>query len=682
MSKIIVTDFQEAKQTIINYWKDTEYINQDFLDWDIQEIINVDQLSLLHLKYSYFFRQYTNEFGEWTIFDEPLAYLIGKNYRINFNNFTEQFLDKISYTISGNKKYLSNEEIIVLCPEIVKLKELSIEARKLFIGLVRQVNKNSRLVDYEELFKRKGLINSEVYKAALNELIGSNLLTRKLAYKNILNEINREKLMTFAYQQKFETKQAKYETIETILKNISDKKIEKFFREELGPIEKYLQIELEAIRELKDFIWSEDSLINMYLEDNYSYIRDKNYSSQYKTYFDDKEYAEKEMKALKEWEENKKNIFQRFLDRQDNTKGEQSLNSISYTFNKNLKPWANIDWQKARTNLSDEEIALIRNYWTKEMDEEIIKLYEKYAWDSSGFFKDMFTNQLENNKIEKFKIECETKKTHAWYNMPKYFGEFRIIEMKIPLREAKIKICRHCKNKFLESSVHIPYYKEAINNLDEMNFCDDCYSKAFFKKRLTQRIISRDELIKHLQNLWEKTETIPTRYFVDNPKAIYKNKKTDETIIALIKLPPIDNYISEFGSWFKALAAAGIIEDETIQTPRGYRCIARDGHECYSLAEKFIDDWFTDNNIAHEKEVNYPYDENLNPYGMRVDWKVSNIFIEFAGLSGDPAYDDRIQKKKTLAQKNKIDLIILELEDLLNLEAKLGKFRINDNIAY
>jgi len=177
-----------------------------------------------------------------------------------------------------------------------------------------------------------------------------------------------------------------------------------------------------------------------------------------------------------------------------------------------------------------------------------------------------------------------------------------------------------------------------------------------------------------LKELINKTGIIPTKEMFENPKLIYRYNKTDDVLIMLINIPPIAQYINEFGSWFKALIAAGTIENERIKNARGYLCIARDGHECYSLSEKLIDDWLTKNKIEHEKETKYPFDNELNPYGMRTDWLIDKTYVEFAGLLGDPYYDERIEKKKTLAEKYKFELIIIDMKDLGRLEEKLGKF--------
>lgn len=108
------------------------------------------------------------------------------------------------------------------------------------------------------------------------------------------------------------------------------------------------------------------------------------------------------------------------------------------------------------------------------------------------------------------------------------------------------------------------------------------------------------------------------------------------------------------------------------RTGRGVICPAKDGCFCRSLDEVCIDDWLYDNGFYHEKEPNYPKDPILNKRGRKkADWKVGETLIEYAGLMGDKAYENKLKDKIELAQTYKINLIILVKGDLLKLDEKL-----------
>lgn len=140
----------------------------------------------------------------------------------------------------------------------------------------------------------------------------------------------------------------------------------------------------------------------------------------------------------------------------------------------------------------------------------------------------------------------------------------------------------------------------------------------------------------------------------------------------LLKMPAYEIYIEEFGDWLKCLSLAGVLDDGHRKTSRGIQCLANDGHLCLSLGEKAIDDWLSNHNVTHEKESFYPFDEKLNPNKLsRTDWKIGNIFIEYAGLMDNVEYASKMKRKRQLAEKNGLDLIIIEPADLFSLDEKL-----------
>ena len=102
--------------------------------------------------------------------------------------------------------------------------------------------------------------------------------------------------------------------------------------------------------------------------------------------------------------------------------------------------------------------------------------------------------------------------------------------------------------------------------------------------------------------------------------------------------------------------------------------MAKDGHACNSLDEKTIDDLLSANGIAHKKEPYYPSHRLLNPNRKkRADWKVGDIYIEYFGLAGTPAYDQRTFEKLQLAAENGLELIPLFPSDVVDLDNSLVK---------
>lgn len=89
-----------------------------------------------------------------------------------------------------------------------------------------------------------------------------------------------------------------------------------------------------------------------------------------------------------------------------------------------------------------------------------------------------------------------------------------------------------------------------------------------------------------------------------------------------------------------------------------------DGHKARSRDEVVIDDWLTEHGIPHEREPKLK--------GMRPDWRVGDIYIEYWGMAGQQGYEARREEKLALYRKRRLKLIELLPEDVANLDAKLG----------
>ena len=135
-----------------------------------------------------------------------------------------------------------------------------------------------------------------------------------------------------------------------------------------------------------------------------------------------------------------------------------------------------------------------------------------------------------------------------------------------------------------------------------------------------------------------------------------------------------------FGSWNNAIAAAGLPPNRS-HSQRMYKrtnTVALDGHLCDSVSEALIDNWLTENNISHERNVSYPETNH------KADWKINingqAVFIEYFGLANDsPRYDRTTKKKQKLSQRYNFKLIEIYPQDLYpkeHLDDKLkDKFR-------
>ncbi len=92
----------------------------------------------------------------------------------------------------------------------------------------------------------------------------------------------------------------------------------------------------------------------------------------------------------------------------------------------------------------------------------------------------------------------------------------------------------------------------------------------------------------------------------------------------------------------------------------GTRVLANDGHMCTSLGEKTIDDWLHGLGVEHSREPVYPGSQK------RADFRIGDMFIEYFGLAGVPAYDRKSELKRNLARDAGILLVEITPSDLSN----------------
>lgn len=189
---------------------------------------------------------------------------------------------------------------------------------------------------------------------------------------------------------------------------------------------------------------------------------------------------------------------------------------------------------------------------------------------------------------------------------------------------------------------------------------------------------SKETILELLYNISLLGRTIPvsgweTNIFYGEKIKAFCNDYKDYLLNAYL-LPPSWYIIDRVGekNWLKVLDKAGILDNGVFRTSRGVRCIAKDGHECNSLAELEIDNWLFSNQIVHDKEPHYPYHSVYNPNErLRADFKIGNVYVEYAGLLDQPEYCAKMQNKKELAKALKIDLVIVKPNDINKLTHRL-----------
>lgn len=328
------------------------------------------------------------------------------------------------------------------------------------------------------------------------------------------------------------------------------------------------------------------------------------------------------------------------------------------------------------------ELPVWTTYWDEKYDLIVSDYGKKLGWNAFKETAKAITAYWGAAKAARFAAETDSLREKsglqnfvAVYNsILELYCEARRIELGVEGPMPQIRPCDGCSKEFSEDSIP-PNLAELAGYY--LGFCRDCLDQAFYRLVYSHKktAASREELITRLADLCGALEQIPQAQFAQRPRLPLgiQPEKAKRTIKALMSLPEYTAYVNEFGSWFKALLTAGTLADEPLRMTRGYKTIASDGHECYSLPELTIDDWLSNHAVAHEKEPLYPFHPTLNQSGrLRADWKAGDCYIEYFGMMEESDYRDKAEVKVRLAQEAGLSLVVILPQDIFNLGDKLN----------
>jgi hypothetical protein len=311
-------------------------------------------------------------------------------------------------------------------------------------------------------------------------------------------------------------------------------------------------------------------------------------------------------------------------------------------------------------------------WWTDEHDEALRQSISDWQWCWYWKVSDALIKITPKSTLEEWRRKDRLCRRFAWYNVLMGFAQARAqtLGLTAAIRIPEWKTCLICEKRFVEDSLPVPIVERL--GIGRLSFCGPCVqATVFFNGHTTP---GREEIFLHIRALTDAAGRVPPQGFGSRTGDL--DAFSDDERLVLLRVlrsrPSKAAIDRNFGSWFDALVEAGVLDDGARRTSRGIQCLAKDGHLCLSLGEKTIDDALLAMGIEHTKEPKYP-DSNF-----RADFDVNGVFIEYFGLAGDAAYDQKSEAKLALAKKLRIRVIAIFPRDLSSgteLKRKLATLR-------
>lgn len=289
----------------------------------------------------------------------------------------------------------------------------------------------------------------------------------------------------------------------------------------------------------------------------------------------------------------------------------------------------------------------------------LFTLIADYQWGWEWEITESIEKVTPKTVIDKWRRVDPICRRYAWCNVLMNFGSARarVMGWTKAIRSPVRKRCLLCGLEFREDAVHPSLIKRL--GFDNIDFCPPCLYECSVTR---DNDMSQERILQYIRELVRALGHVPPRSFIEDGLPDLIGLRPDERVclLTVMRQGPSTACVKQaYGTWLNAPIEAGVLEDGTRRTARGIQTLARDGHVCFSLGEKTIDDLLFAHGIAHEKEPPYPEGN------YRADFLVGHTFIEYFGLAGDSQYDAKTAKKMDICKKHGVALIALGPRDLV-----------------
>lgn len=168
---------------------------------------------------------------------------------------------------------------------------------------------------------------------------------------------------------------------------------------------------------------------------------------------------------------------------------------------------------------------------------------------------------------------------------------------------------------------------------------------------------------------WDSLEALKQAKVYNKPA-----QESRELFLAVAVKPKLNQVRFDFESWDAWLYQL-MPEFRQMYPQKQNTLVAQDGHICFSKGELEICNFLSSQDIIHSREPAYV--ELATHYHALVrhfvgDFRVQDVIIEYAGMSGNADYDKRLATKVATAKHIGIEVLVILPEDLPHLHEKLS----------
>jgi hypothetical protein len=325
-----------------------------------------------------------------------------------------------------------------------------------------------------------------------------------------------------------------------------------------------------------------------------------------------------------------------------------------------------LGWDRVPPSYADNQYIL--EWWTPGHDAAVQAEIARMGWHYGWHISDAIEAITPPEVISRWQDRDPLCKQYAHYNIIMYFGIARAqrIGLESAISPPRRLSCIVCGKAFDEAQ-YPHHLLDRLGGRANLRCCADCPEAILRAGADVPRVdangielqASRHSVTTFLATIADVLRQVPPQRWVaqiDWPGLT--DDQLRNLVEACIDYPTSTDVKREFGSWLGGLIASGVLADGTHKGRFGARTVAIDGHVCNSLAEKTVDDWLTSHGVPHTKEPAYPEG------AMRADFEIGGILVEYFGLAGQPAYDEKIEVKRQIVKRHGIQLVEIYPKDL------------------